>query len=87
MVPPPVVVPAWAALRASCAGTPAAQEAVLKLQGAAQPVLADVSNARAAHDLRDQRPRSSRTRHADHAFLVRDAGQSHQRRDEHHRRP
>jgi Tol biopolymer transport system component len=38
-------VPAWAALRSSCAGTPVAQEAVIKLQGAAQPVLADVSNA------------------------------------------
>src|SRR5206468_5634277 len=43
--PSPVAVPAWAALHASCAGSPAAQEAVLKLQGAANPVLADVSNA------------------------------------------
>jgi hypothetical protein len=43
--PSPVAVPAWASLRASCAGTPAAQEALIKLQGAAQPVLADVSNA------------------------------------------
>ena len=44
--PSPVAVPAWAALHASCAGSPAAQEAVLKLQGAANPVLADVSNAK-----------------------------------------
>src|SRR5436190_12865182 len=44
--PSPVAVPAWAALHASCAGSPPAQEAVLKLQGAANPVLADVSNAK-----------------------------------------
>ena len=37
-------VPAWAALHASCIGNPAAQEAVLLLQGAPNPVLADVSN-------------------------------------------
>ena len=41
-----MAVPAWAVLRASCAGTPAAQEAVVKLQGSAQPVLADVANAK-----------------------------------------
>ncbi|HYS97577.1 MAG TPA: hypothetical protein VEM94_04190, partial [Candidatus Dormibacteraeota bacterium] len=44
--PSPVAVPAWAALHASCSGSPTAQEAVLKLQGAANPVLADVSNAK-----------------------------------------
>jgi hypothetical protein len=44
-------VPAWASLRASCAGTPAPQEAVVKLQGAATPVLADVSNAKAPRTL------------------------------------
>lgn len=44
--PTPVAVPAWAALHASCAGQPSAQEAVLKLQGAATPVLADVADAR-----------------------------------------
>src|SRR2546430_4112814 len=44
--PSPVAVPAWAALHASCSGSPPAQEAVLKLQGAANPVLADVSNAK-----------------------------------------
>ena len=41
--PSPVSVPSWAALHASCAGTPAAQEALLQLQGAANPVLADVT--------------------------------------------
>jgi hypothetical protein len=44
--PSPVVVPSWAALHASCAGSPTAREAVLKLQGAASPVLADVSDAK-----------------------------------------
>src|SRR5256886_2099631 len=44
--PSPVAVPAWAALHASCSGSPPAQEAVLKLQGAANPVLADLSNAK-----------------------------------------
>jgi len=49
--PSPVAVPAWAALHASCAGSPGAQEAVLKLQGAANPVLADVSNAKSPRTL------------------------------------
>jgi hypothetical protein len=49
--PSPVAVPTWAALRASCAGQPAAQEAVLQLQGAANPILADVSNARSPRTL------------------------------------
>ena len=44
-------MPTWASMRASCAGAPAAQEAVLKLQGAANPVLADVTNARAPRTL------------------------------------
>jgi Tol biopolymer transport system component len=35
----------------SCAGAPAAQEAVVKLQGAANPVLADVSNAKTPRTL------------------------------------
>lgn len=42
-----MTVPAWAALRASCSGQPTAQEAVLQLQGAPGPVLADVSNPKA----------------------------------------
>lgn len=49
--PSPVAVPAWAALHASCAGAPAAQEAVLKLQGAVNPVLADVTNAKTPRTL------------------------------------
>ncbi len=43
-VPSPVTVPAWAALHSSCASTPAPQEAIIKLQGASEEVLADVSN-------------------------------------------
>jgi hypothetical protein len=43
--PTPTEVPAWAAMHASCAAAPAGQEAVVKLQGAANPILADVSNA------------------------------------------
>jgi len=50
-LPTPVAVPAWAALHASCVSTPAAAEAVLQLQGAANPVLADVSNAKAPRTL------------------------------------
>ena len=49
--PTPTQVPSWAALHASCAGTPAAHEAVLKLQGAANPVLADVTSAKAPRTL------------------------------------
>lgn len=49
--PSPVVVPSWAALHASCASTPAAQEAILQLQGATTPVLADVSNPKAPRTL------------------------------------
>jgi hypothetical protein len=47
----PTVVPAWAALHASCVSAPAAQEAVLQLQGAANPILADVSDAKAPRTL------------------------------------
>jgi len=50
-LPTPVAVPAWAALHASCVSTPAAAEAVLQLQGAANPVLADVSNPKAPRTL------------------------------------
>ncbi len=49
--PSPIAVPSWAALHASCAGSPAPQEAVLKLQGAANPVLADVSSAKSPRTL------------------------------------
>ena len=42
-----MAVPSWAALHASCTGSAAAQEAVLQLQGAPNPVLADVSDAKA----------------------------------------
>ncbi|HEY3085490.1 MAG TPA: hypothetical protein VGK28_08525, partial [Candidatus Dormibacteraeota bacterium] len=49
--PTPVAVPAWAALHATCAGSPVAQEAVLKLQGATTPVLADVSSANSPRTL------------------------------------
>jgi hypothetical protein len=49
--PTPVEVPAWAALHATCAGQPAAQEAVLQMQGATNPVLADVANASAPRTL------------------------------------
>jgi predicted small lipoprotein YifL len=45
--PTPVVVPAWAALHASCVAQPAASEAVVQLQGAANPILADVTDAKA----------------------------------------
>ena len=44
--PSPIVVPAWAALHASCVAQPAAAEAVLQLQGAPNPILADVADAR-----------------------------------------
>jgi hypothetical protein len=46
-----VVVPPWAALHASCVGTPAAEEAVLQLQGASNPVLADVANPKSPRTL------------------------------------
>jgi len=49
--PSPVVVPAWAALHASCVSAATAQEAVLQLQGATTPVLADVSDAKAPRTL------------------------------------
>ncbi len=51
MLPSPVTVPSWAALRASCSGQPASQEAVLTLQGAPNPVLADVSSPKAPRTL------------------------------------
>ena len=46
-----MVVPAWAALHATCVSTPATQEAILQLQGSSGPVLADVSNAKAPRTL------------------------------------
>jgi hypothetical protein len=49
--PSPTDVPAWAALHATCSGTPAAEEAVLQLQGAPSPVLADVSDPKAPKTL------------------------------------
>ncbi len=49
--PSPVAVPSWAALHASCAGQPAAQEALLMLQGATNPVLADVADPKAPRTL------------------------------------
>lgn len=49
--PSPVEVPAWAALHASCSGSPAAEEAVLQLQGAASPILADVADPKAPRTL------------------------------------
>src|SRR5205823_12907017 len=49
--PSPVAVPAWAALHASCVGSPAAQEAVLQLQGSISPILADLADARAPRTL------------------------------------
>ena len=44
-------MPAWAALQGSCVSAATAQEAVLQLQGTANPVLADVSNAKAPRTL------------------------------------
>jgi len=49
--PSPIVVPAWAALNGSCVSAPVAQEAVLQLQGAANPILADVSDGKAPRTL------------------------------------
>ncbi len=49
--PTPVAVPAWAAIHATCAGQPAPQEALLKLQGATTPVLADVASAKSPRTL------------------------------------
>src|SRR5947209_5769340 len=49
--PSPVAVPAWAALHASCAGAPAGQEAILKLQGGSGLVVADVSDPKAPKTL------------------------------------
>lgn len=43
-VPSPVTVPAWAAMHASCSGGPAAQEALITVQGSNQVVLADVTD-------------------------------------------
>jgi predicted small lipoprotein YifL len=44
--PSPIQVPAWAALHATCVGQPAAAEAVIQLQGAPNPVLADVTDVK-----------------------------------------
>jgi hypothetical protein len=44
-------VPPWAALKGSCVSAPAAEEAVLQLQGTANLVLADVSNAKVPRTL------------------------------------
>jgi hypothetical protein len=49
--PSPVAVPSWAAMHASCAGNPTAQEAILQLQGASNPVLADVFDPRTPHTI------------------------------------
>jgi len=38
------IVPPWAAMQATCSAGPAAQEALITLQGASHPVLADVSD-------------------------------------------
>src|SRR5919201_2513922 len=51
VAPTPVVVPAWAALHASCATAPAAPEALVQMQGTTSPVLADVSNPKAPRTL------------------------------------
>src|SRR5437879_8158663 len=42
--PTPVTVPSWAAMHATCSGAPATQEALINLQGATHPVLADVTD-------------------------------------------
>ena len=44
-------VPSWAALHGSCAGQPAAAEAILQLQGSQSPVLADVTDPKAPKTL------------------------------------
>ena len=49
--PTPIAPPAWAALHASCAGQPAAAEAVLKLAGGTNPILADVADPKAPRTL------------------------------------
>src|SRR5260370_41625315 len=40
----PAAVPSWAAMHASCAGGPAAQQALVTMQGSTQLVLADVTD-------------------------------------------
>src|SRR5713226_5107639 len=40
----PAIVPSWAAMHASCSGGPAAQEALVTMQGSTQPALADVTD-------------------------------------------
>src|ERR1700716_1782612 len=42
--PSPVVVPAWAALRASCTGSATPHEALLTMQGSANLIIADVTD-------------------------------------------
>jgi hypothetical protein len=49
--PSPVAVPSWAALHANCTGAATASEAVLKLQGQASLVIADVTDAKAPHTI------------------------------------
>jgi predicted small lipoprotein YifL len=44
--PSPIEVPAWAALHATCVGQPSAAEAVIQLQGAPNPILTDVTDAK-----------------------------------------
>ncbi|HKC20429.1 MAG TPA: hypothetical protein VKE27_12460 [Candidatus Dormibacteraeota bacterium] len=44
--PSPIEVPPWATLHASCVGQPSAAEAVMQLQGAPNPILADVTDAK-----------------------------------------
>jgi hypothetical protein len=50
-VPSPIGVPDWAAHHATCSGAPAASEAVLQLQGASGPILADVADPKAPRTL------------------------------------
>lgn len=45
-MPSPAVVPAWAALHATCSGQATSLEAVVVMQGASSPILADVTDAK-----------------------------------------
>ena len=47
----PLAVPAWAALHANCPGAAAAQEAVLRLQGQNNVIVADVTDAKNPHNI------------------------------------
>src|SRR5580693_823637 len=50
-LPSPGIVPAWAVMQATCTGAPAAQEALLTMQGSNSLVLADVTNPLNPHPL------------------------------------